>query len=72
MLCNCHPIVTNSYALPEVIGNQGFIVSFSNPNFSEVIEKALDTPLKDYRSRIKEQFSLKQREKQLVEVIKDL
>lgn len=42
MACGCTGVVTNAGALPEIIGNSGFIVSTESlANIKEIIEKAI-------------------------------
>lgn len=71
MACCCVPVVTRKYAIPEVVGDTGFYVPYDNPEATaETIRKALasNKGIKA-RERIRKYFSLKDREKKLVEEI---
>lgn len=76
MLCSCIPVVTDKYALPEVVGNCGFIVPYwEEKKAIDAIKKALETSMqlgKEARKRITENFSMQNREKNLVKVIEEL
>ena len=75
MLCECIPVVTDSFALPEVAGNTGFYIPYGDEKaIGEAIKKALDAPEelgRKARERIKENFPMKKREKKLKEIIKE-
>jgi len=74
MLCECIPIVTDRFALPEVVGDTGLIVPYNNPKkISDAIKKAMnnsDEFGKNGRERIMKKFPLKNREKELINTIK--
>jgi len=74
MLCECIPVVTSSGALPEVAGNSAFYVSIKDPQqTAEAIKKALEAENgEQFRRHIKENYSLNNREEQLVKIIGDL
>jgi len=74
MACECVPVVTNKGALPEVVGNTGFYVPYSDPKATaEAIKKALKSDKGEKaRKRIKKMFPLERREKKLVGVIGEL
>jgi len=74
MLCGCIPIVTQRGAIPEVVGDTGFYVPYGDVNATKnAIQKALKTGNgKDGRKRIEKKFSIDEREKKLVEVIRKI
>jgi len=76
MCCKCIPIVTDSSALKEVVGNTGFYVSYGNEKETiEAIKKAIDNKNElgeKARERIINMFSLEKRENELLWSIKDL
>ncbi len=76
MLCQCIPVVTKRYALPEVVGDAGFYASYGNEKeLAKQIKKALESSDdlgKKARERIIELFSLEQREKKMINAIKKL
>ncbi|KXB04318.1 hypothetical protein AKJ48_03005 [candidate division MSBL1 archaeon SCGC-AAA261O19] len=71
MACECVPVVTNRGAIPEVVGETGFYVSYGDPEATaEAIKKALKSDKgKKARIRIKEKFHIKNREQNLTEAI---
>jgi glycosyltransferase involved in cell wall biosynthesis len=75
MSCECVPVVTNTTALPEVVGDAGFFVPFNDiPATVEAIRKALQSPQlgKRARGRILEQFSSGMRERALLAEIRSV
>ena len=75
MLHECVPVVTNQYALPEVVGDSGYLVPFGNiPKTVDAIRNALtDTDSgKKARQRISHNFPLEKRRRELVSVIENL
>jgi glycosyltransferase involved in cell wall biosynthesis len=76
MLCECIPVVTNRGALPEVVGDTGFYVSYGDEKATvEAIKRALKAPEElgeKARERIIELFPLERREEQVVEIIEEL
>lgn len=74
MSCQCVPVVTRLYSLPEIVADTGFYVPYNNPKATgEAIKKALesDKGIKA-RGRIMKYFALEAREKKLVEEILDV
>ena len=69
MLCDCIPVVSNVGSLPEVVGNKGIIVDSNSDSFSSIV-KALSMKLSGQREYILDNYSLKKREKVLLEVLK--
>jgi glycosyltransferase involved in cell wall biosynthesis len=67
MSCGCIPVVTERFALPEVVGNIGFYVPYGDEKATaDAIKKALNSPPKfgeKARERIKKKFPLEKREK---------
>ena len=74
MACECVPVVSDRYALPEVVGDAGFIVSYGDDvATAKATERALDSELgRAARRRIVERFPLERREKALVHAIESL
>jgi glycosyltransferase involved in cell wall biosynthesis len=65
------PVVTHSYALPEVVGDAGFYVPYGDPKAAaEAIKQALKSNKGTRaRERIEKYFSLKAREQKLIKEI---
>jgi len=74
MACECVPVVSDRYALPEVVGDAGFVVSYGDDvATAKATERALDSDLgRAARRRITERFSVERREKALVHAIESL
>lgn len=75
MSCECIPVVTRRGALPEVVGDAGFLVEYGKIDESaEAIKQALNDNKRgiDARKRVIENFSLERRGKKLVNVIKSV
>ena len=75
MLCGCIPVVTDRYALPEVVGDCGFVVNYwDGKEAVDKIEKALNSPPEmgeKARERIVENYSIEKREGRLKELIEE-
>jgi len=75
MLCGCIPVVTDRYALSEVVGDCGFVVNYwDGKEAVDKIEKALNSPPemgKKARERIVENYSIEKREGRLKELIEE-
>ncbi len=75
MLRECIPVVTDRYALPEVVGETGYIVSYGNMDQAEA---ALKQALADNkrgpaaRHRILSHFPLKKRNEALKTLVKEV
>lgn len=71
MACGCVPVVTDRGALPEVVGDTGFYVPYGDEKASaEGIKNALRSDRGAMaRKRIEDMFSLREREKRLLESI---
>ncbi len=71
MACACVPVVTDRYALPEVVGDTGFYVPYNDPKATaEAIRKALKSNKgRSARKRVQKQFSMKVRGAKLVKEI---
>jgi len=73
MLAGCVPVVTSRGALPEVVGNEGLVVPWGDPDVArESISRALQSPVEaSYRcrERITTEFSLDNRRRALFEVV---
>jgi len=73
MACECIPVATNSSALPEVVGDTGFFVSYGSlEETARTIIRALEMPVefkKKARARVESHFSSRDRERELVKTI---
>ncbi|MDQ3248322.1 MAG: glycosyltransferase family 4 protein [Chloroflexota bacterium] len=73
MLCGCVPVVTDRGALPEVVGDQGWIAPYADIEVTaQVIRQALaaDSAMRHQcRQRIVEHFSLAARRTQLLRAL---
>lgn len=74
MACECVPVVTDNAALPEVVGDTGFYVSYGDPEATtEAIKEALKSDKgKKAKERIENMFSMERRERELVRIINKL
>ena len=74
MSCGCVPVVTNNAALPEVVGDTGFYVPYGDSKATaEAIREALKSDKgKEARERIKNMFSIEQRETELINIIEEI
>jgi glycosyltransferase involved in cell wall biosynthesis len=76
MACECIPVVTKRYALPEVVGDTGFYVPYDDVKATaNAIKKALKASEefgKKARIRINNNFPLGRREKELKMIIDEL
>lgn len=74
MLTECVPVVTTRGALPEVVGDTGFYVEYDNPGqTADAIKKALNTKNgESARARIKDLYSINNREEALIKIIQKL
>ncbi len=71
MACNCVPLVSDKGALPEVVGDVGYIVPYGNNHeiYSSLM-KIINEPLnKNIRQRVIDKFNIKFREDALIKVI---
>lgn len=71
MLCECVPVGTRYCGIPTAIGDTGFYVPYGDlESTAEAIKKALESGKgKAARERIKSNFPLEKREKELVNII---
>jgi len=68
MLCECTPVTTGVCGIPNAQGDAGYYVSYDDEKETkEAIEKALKSKAdtKEIRNRIKDNFTIEQREKSL-------
>jgi glycosyltransferase involved in cell wall biosynthesis len=75
MSCGCIPVATNATALPEVVGDAGFLVPFNDvAATTDAIRRALQSPElgKKARTRIVEHFRPETRERPLIAEIRSL
>lgn len=76
MLCECIPVGNNVVSIPDIIGDSGFVIE--RDNIQEMIEKTrqacnLEAETgRRARKRIADNYSLKNREEQLVSIINGL
>ncbi|MDN7023949.1 glycosyltransferase family 4 protein [Methanoculleus sp. FWC-SCC1] len=71
MSCECVPVVTDRGALPEIVGDTGFIVPYGDPeSTAEAIQAALRSGRgKDARERVLTTFSIEQRQQTIRKAI---
>ena len=73
MLCECMPVVCSTGALPEIVGEVGYVIKKSDTVAAvEAIEKALkksEVIGKKARQRILDNFSSRKREEKLKEIL---
>ncbi len=74
MLCECVPVVTDTTALPEVVGDTGFYVPYADPEATaKAISKALNCSKgAEARERIRRMFPPEKRERELIMEIQGL
>lgn len=78
MLCGCIPIGSNTNHIPKIIGASGFILQKKDLTLAtDLVRKALKAENKDVlagkaREQIMQNFTLKQREKELVSTLNTL
>lgn len=75
MSCQCIPVVTNTTALPEVVGDAGFFVPFNDIDATaEAVKKALKSPELGMkaRKRIIENFTFEKHERALLTEIRSI
>ena len=74
MLCECVPVGTDVQGVRTAIGDAGFYVPYSDPkDTAEAINMAMNSDKgKDARERIKNMFPIERREKELVQMIKEV
>lgn len=73
MLCKCIPVGSNNGAIPEVIGDTGFLLEDRDTHkAARIVGEALRSDLgTEARQRVIDLFSLRRREARLREVIED-
>lgn len=74
MACGCVPVVTDKGAIPEVVGDVGIYVPYGDPAATaDGIEQALESDKGSAaRQRIKNLFTVDERQKALLKVVHDL
>jgi len=74
MLCNCVPVVTKQYAIPEIVGNTGYYVPYADPIKTHfAISEALKIENNNKtRKRIKKFFHPLERERKIIQLIRHL
>ena len=74
MACECTVVVSNRYALPEIVGPAGIVVPYGDYEATaRGVERALEADLgRDARARVVGRFSLARREAALTEAIESL
>ncbi|MBD3322937.1 glycosyltransferase [candidate division KSB3 bacterium] len=68
MACGCVPVITDRYAMPEVMGDTGYIVPFNDvPALAQAIQDALLHPERGEtaRRRVRENFTVQRRQELL-------
>jgi len=73
MACECVPVVTDRGALPEVVGDVGFVVPYGDAEATAAaIVKALQSNRgKAARARVEKEFSLEERKQKLQGIIEE-
>ncbi|MCX6198570.1 MAG: glycosyltransferase family 4 protein [Bacteroidetes bacterium] len=71
MLCECIPIVSNVFSMPEIVGNSGFVLQQKNRSeLKQLIAKAIasdkNTLRKNARQRIADNYTLEMRKQKLL------
>lgn len=75
MLCECIPVTTGVCGIPTAQGNIGYYVEYDNAEETKkAIEKALDSKAdtKEIRNRIKDNFAIEKRDKEMIKVLTGL
>ena len=78
MLCGCIPIVSAVGAMPMIVGENGYILQHKDIlELNSIIENALQIENKEVisincRKRIKDNFPLEKRQKELISALKEL
>jgi glycosyltransferase involved in cell wall biosynthesis len=76
MLAGCIPVAVNRGAMPEVLGNVGFLVEFNDvAATSGIIASQMENPMDDptvFRNYVIDNFHIARREKTLLKVTCDL
>jgi glycosyltransferase involved in cell wall biosynthesis len=77
MLCECIPIGSDVFSIPEIIGDSGFVVKKRNVDaLKEIIDQALvcdnATLMKKARARIADNYTLAQRNDKLLQLCEKL
>jgi len=70
MACECIPVVANRAALPEVVGDSGYIVPYNDTDATiEAVKTAMHRKGLVSRKRIENLFELSFREKKLIDIL---
>jgi glycosyltransferase involved in cell wall biosynthesis len=74
MACECVPVVSDRYALPEIVGDAGITVPYGDAAATVAgVDKALESDLgRSARRRVLERFPPERRERELVRAIESL
>lgn len=74
MLCECVPVGTEYCGIPTAIGNTGFYIPYGDAKATaEAIREALKSDKgNEARERIKNMFPIERREKELINIIKEI
>lgn len=73
MACECVPVVSDRKALPELVGNTGFVCSYSDPRgMVAAIHQALSSRGDQARLRILDRFTLARRKATLLKLLDGL
>jgi glycosyltransferase involved in cell wall biosynthesis len=77
MLCECIPIGSNVFSIPEIIGDSGIVIK--KRNVEEVMHmigtldsKDIDRLVKAARTRVNEYYNLEIRERRLLQIIEEI
>ena len=76
MLHKCLPVINEAFAMPEVVGDCGFVVPQNNgPSLKHQVERALQEDgflAEKARRRILKEFPLEKRKAALLSVVNEL
>ena len=75
MYCKCVPVVSDRGALPEIVGETGFVVPYDDPKKTgEFVKKVIDENIsgEDAHKRVKENFTLDIHRKRLLSVVEEV
>ena len=77
MLCECIPIGSNVFSIPEIIGETGFILKERKSNLlvdliKEINQKDLSQKGADARNRIKANYTVEKRKEKLLDIFNSL
>ncbi len=72
MSCGCIPVVFNTGAMPEIVGNAGYVIPKNLTEASHAIERALkddERKWQEARQRVENHFTFELRKKKLLDIL---